>query len=131
MLSVDEARRRILAIVRARVPPGGRLDVEERLLFDALGQVLSEDVVAGAPVPPHDNAAMDGYAVIGADLRVSDGRPRVLEVLGESRAGAVPGIAVRPGAAVRITTGAPIPDGADTVVPFELTSETDGAVVDR
>jgi len=79
-------------------------------------------VRAAADVPPFANAAMDGFAVRAVDL------PGRLEIVGEVAAGASAWLEVRPGTAVRISTGAPLPPGADTVVPVERTSETDGRV---
>ena len=117
MVSVDEARERILA---AFVPlPAVRLPI-----VDALGLVLAEEIVADAPVPPFPNSAMDGFAVRAADTAgASVETPVRLRVLGEAPAGYAPTVAVEPGTAVRIMTGAPVPDGADAVVRFEETDE--------
>ena len=118
MISVEEARERILATVN-------RLDAEEKPLLEALGQVLSEDAVAGFAIPPLANTAMDGYAVVAASTAgASEARPVELRVTGELAAGYVYGGRVEPGTAVRIMTGAPIPPGADAVVPFEETDES-------
>ncbi len=87
-------------------------------LADALGRVLAEDVVSSEAIPPFLNSAMDGYAVRGADLATI---PASLRVTGERAAGAVGSEVVAAGTALRIMTGAPMPDGADTVVPVELT----------
>ncbi len=111
LLTVDEALERILA----RIAP---LDAAEVALPDALGCVLAEDAVADRDVPPLRNSAMDGYAVRGADVRREGAR---LRVVGQIAAGGMPDRAVRPGEAVRIMTGAPMPDGADTVVRVEDT----------
>ena len=110
-LSVDEALERILARVRP-------LDSERLDLMDAHGAALAEDVAADHDVPPFRNSAMDGYAVRGADVATAPAR---LAVVGEIAAGAVPTRDVRPGEAMRIMTGAPMPDGADTVVRVEDT----------
>lgn len=119
MISVEEARERILGFF-------ARLDVEEQPILDALGQVLSEDVVGRFDVPPWDNSAMDGYALRAADIeRASPGSPTTLEVIGTVAAGQMPSQCVRPRTAIRIMTGAPIPKGADAVVPFEDTDETE------
>ncbi len=124
MMSVEEARARILDVME--VLP--RVEVP---LLDALGLVLAEDVRAGLDIPPLANTGMDGYAVRSAD---TDGAtyetPRTLRVKGYLAAGTVFDGAVGPGEAVRIMTGAPIPDGADTVVPFEETDEYDWATRD-
>ncbi|MFN8507631.1 MAG: gephyrin-like molybdotransferase Glp [Dehalococcoidia bacterium] len=117
MISVEEARERILAFV-------ARLEPERRPVLEALGQVLAEEVVAPFDIPPLDNTAMDGYAVRAADtLGAGESSPRELRVIAELAAGAVPDMTVGPGEAVRIMTGAPMPAGADAVVPFEETDE--------
>ncbi len=117
MLSVDEARQRILAFF-------DRLPVERRPLLDGLGQVLAEDIVAPFDVPPLDNTAMDGYAVRAADTTgASESAPVELRVVADLAAGYVHDTAIGPGEAVRIMTGAPMPPGSDAVVPFEETDE--------
>lgn len=117
MISVEEARGRILQHFRALQP-------EERPLLDALGQVLAEDVVARFDIPPLANTAMDGYAVRAVDTDgAAASQPIELRVAGEVAAGYIYGGSVQPGSAVRIMTGAPIPNGADAVVPFEETDE--------
>jgi molybdenum cofactor synthesis domain-containing protein len=83
---------------------------------DARGLVLAQDVVATEPVPPFANTGMDGYAVRAADT------PGDLRVVGELPAGRAPTTPVGPGEAIRIMTGAPIPDGADAVVMVERTT---------
>ena len=117
MLTLDEALGRLLAHAR-------RTDGETVALADALGRVLVEPkVVATVDVPPFANSAMDGYAVRSTDT------PGRLQVVGESAAGArdVPDVGAR--SAVAIATGAPLPAGADAVVPIEQVDELDGAVV--
>ena len=118
VLSVEEALARILATVRV-------LEPERVGLLEAAGRVLAESVAADRDIPPLTNSAMDGYAVRGTDLAQTSVR---LRVVGEVAAGYVPEVAVEPGQAVRIMTGAPLPAGADTVVRFEDTrpSTTDG-----
>ena len=119
MLSVEEALERILA----HFAP---LSAERRPLLEALGQVLAEDAVALRDIPPLDNSGMDGYAVRAADVAAaSESAPVALDVIGSVAAGELPRQAVVPGAAVRIMTGAPVPPGADAVVPFEETDETE------
>ena len=116
MLSVDEALERLLAGI-------GLTDAERVPLADAFGRVPVEPALTSEhDVPPFANSAMDGYALRAADGDVA--RP----VIGESRAGGPPAPDVVPGAAVRIMTGAPIPDGADAVVPIEDAEERDGMV---
>jgi molybdopterin molybdotransferase len=98
-------------------------------LMDALGLVLAADVTSQVTLPAFPNAAMDGYAVVAADL---DGAtletPVLLPVVGEVLAGAQNLTSVSPGRAVRIMTGAPLPAGADAVVPVETTSGGHGQV---
>ena len=91
-------------------------------LADALGLVLAEPVIAREPVPPFANTAMDGYAVRAADTTgASEASPVTLRVVGELPAGHAPTAPVGPGEAIRIMTGAPIPDGADAIVMVERT----------
>ena len=117
MISVEDARERILAFFE-------RLEPEQTPVIEALGQVLAENVVAGFDIPPLDNTAMDGYAVRAADTDgASEGDPRTLTVIADLAAGYVLDTAVGEGEAVRIMTGAPIPPGADAIVPFEETDE--------
>ncbi|MFQ5861393.1 MAG: gephyrin-like molybdotransferase Glp [Dehalococcoidia bacterium] len=117
MLSVEEALERVLGLVHV-------LEPEEKPLLEAVGQVLAEDVTASFDVPPLTNSAMDGFAVRHADtVGASPTVPRLLQVVGQVAAGQLPQQEVAPGTAIRIMTGAPIPSGADTVVPFERTDE--------
>jgi len=119
MLSVEEAFQRIMA----SFSPLNSIEVP---LLDCLGQVLAEDIRSPLDLPPLSNSAMDGYAVRGADIQgASPESPRNLEVIGLVAAGQVSTQTVVAGAAVRIMTGAPIPAGADTVVPFEETDEVE------
>lgn len=118
MISVEDALKRILGAVVV-------LEAEERPLLAAAGQVLAEDIHAGYDVPPLDNSAMDGYAVRAGDLiGASPAKPCCLPVSGVAAAGSRPG-RLAPQAAMRIMTGAPVPEGADTVVMFEDTDETE------
>ena len=110
-LSVDEALERILARVRP-------LEPVPMALLDALGATLAEDAIADRDVPPFRNSAMDGYAVIAADVASA---PATLRVVGEIAAGGVPSRPIVRGEAMRIMTGAPLPDGADTIVRVEDT----------
>src|SRR5688572_7983964 len=113
MMSVEAALAHILA--RFQI-----LEPVDTPLLDALGQVMAEDVVAPFNVPPLDNSGMDGYAVQAASTDgASPERPVVLRVIGEIAAGSLPDLAVGPGTAIRIMTGAPVPPGADSIVPFE------------
>ena len=119
MLSVEDAMERILRHFHA-------LQTESKPLLDALGQTLAEDALANHDIPPLDNSAMDGYAIQAADVRgASADTPVTLSVVGSVAAGELPSRAVTPGTTVRIMTGAPVPQGADAIVPFEDTDETE------
>ncbi|MGH2695037.1 MAG: molybdopterin molybdotransferase MoeA, partial [Actinomycetota bacterium] len=125
MLTVEEARDRVLAAVHP-------LPVVDVLVKDALGLVLARDLAAPHPLPRFDNSAMDGYAVRGDDAgEASESSPAELEIVGEVRAGEAGDLKVLPGTAARIFTGAPVPPGADAVVPVEETEEFGGNVVVR
>lgn len=112
MLAVDEARERILA---AFAP----LPAEVVSVADAFGRVLAEDLSARVTQPPKNVSAMDGYAVNADDVATV---PAVLDVVGEVPAGSHHPTPVTAGQAVRIFTGAPLPDGADTIVMQENTT---------
>jgi molybdenum cofactor synthesis domain-containing protein len=119
----------VQAAVLAGVVP---LDPVELPIADALGMVLAAPVVAPDPVPPFANTAMDGYAVHAADT--ADATPEApvrLRVVGDLPAGHAPTVAVGRGEAIRIMTGAPMPEGADAVVMVELTARDgdDGVLV--
>src|SRR3954463_4049513 len=94
-----------------------------RAVDAALVCVLAERVVAGEAVPPFANTAMDGYAVRAADTATV---PVELDVVGTLAAGAAPSTAVGAGQALRIMPGAPVPDGADAIVPVEVTAALEG-----
>jgi len=116
-LTVQEALTAVLAGVSV-------LSAERVPLLDGLGRVLAEDVVAQDSLPPFANSSMDGYALIAADLAGASAQsPATLRVVGDVAAGALPDVNVQPGTAVRIMTGAPVPPGADAVVPVEDTNE--------
>ncbi len=108
-----------LRIVLQKVKP---LSTERVFIYDSVGRYLAEDIPADTDKPLFDNSAMDGYAVIYEDIReASEKNPALLEVVGEFSAGTEENIKVERGKAVKIFTGAPIPEGADTVVPVEYT----------
>jgi molybdopterin molybdotransferase len=110
--------------VLGRVKP---LPAFDQPLMETVGLVLCEDVVSGVSLPGFDNSAMDGYAVQAGDLAgASEQNAITLPVVGEFRAGRSEPIVVTPGTSVRIMTGAPMPRGADSVVPVEW---TDGGTV--
>jgi molybdopterin molybdotransferase len=94
------------------------LPTEKIFLWNTLDRVLAEDIKADTDKPPFDNSAMDGYAVRSEDISEVPAR---LRLVGEAPAGGDADIRVEKGTAVRIFTGAPIPEGADTVVPVEFT----------
>jgi len=120
MLRLEDALARVLDGVRP-------LPAETVAVEDAQGQVLAAPVMATTSLPPWDNSAMDGFAVRSADVAgASHDSPVRLRVLGEVAAGHVPTCDVEPGTAVRITTGAMMPPGADTVVPVEDTDVPGG-----
>lgn len=115
MRSVDEHRR----IALEAVSP---LEPITLPLLDAAGCVLAEDVTAAWPLPSFDNSSMDGYAVLAADVATASAEsPVELAVVDDVPAGYRATERVSPGRAIRIMTGAPLPDGADAVVPVEAT----------
>jgi len=115
MDSVDAYLAEILAAIRPLAP-------RELSLDDADGGMLAEDIAAQWPLPPFDNSSMDGYAVRAADIAAATvGAPVTLPVTGEVTAGDTRELELVPGSCLRIMTGAPVPDGADAVVPVELT----------
>ena len=120
MIDLEDAQRTVLEAC----PP---LAAVTTPATDALGLVLAEDVVAGEDVPPFPNSAVDGYAVLSADLADP---PAELRVVGETAAGAPPfDRTVRRGEAVRVMTGAPLPPGVDAVAMVEDSEEVDGGLV--
>ncbi|MFJ3171551.1 gephyrin-like molybdotransferase Glp [Streptomyces roseus] len=113
--SVDEHLADVLAAIRP-------LEPIELQLLDAQGCVLVEDVTVPVALPPFDNSSMDGYAVRTADVQgASEEFPAVLTVIGDVAAGSAELPTVGPGQAARIMTGAPLPPGAEAVVPVEWT----------
>jgi molybdopterin molybdotransferase len=113
--SVAEHQQAVLDALRP-LPP------YEQPLLDALGLVAAEDVYAAIALPSFDNSAMDGYAVVSGDVATAtEERPVHLPVVGEIGAGRARILAMSPGTAVKIMTGAPVPAGADAVVPYEWT----------
>lgn len=117
MISVTEAIQTVVSQTSA-------LPEETIQLSDALGRILAEDVVADTDLPPFDRAQMDGYAVRAEDVEKT---PAKLRVVGESAAGAGWHREMKAGEAVRIMTGAPVPQGADSVQQVELSREANGA----
>ncbi|RPJ54750.1 MAG: molybdopterin molybdenumtransferase MoeA [Dehalococcoidia bacterium] len=113
MISIDDA----LAIIQREVQPLPPIMIP---FHAALGLVLAEDVFADEPMPPFAASRVDGFAVMAAD------GPGPRRLVGDQAAGYMAGIRVEPGAAARITTGAPVPPGADAVVMVEQTEEKGG-----
>ena len=120
-IGFDEARAIIGHIAQAH-----RLPSERVALPRAHGRVLAQDLVASMPLPPFDNSAMDGYALRHADLH--DAGVTGLRLIGEQFAGRMLDLAVGAGECVRITTGAAIPSGADTVVIKEAVRIDEGRI---
>ena len=115
MLNIEEALKAILDHATPLAPVAMPLD-------EAAGLVLAEDVMARGNVPPFANSAMDGFSVIAGDIQqASETSPVRLRILEDVPAGSVATQPVCPGTAIRIMTGAPLPDGADTVVHVEVT----------
>jgi molybdopterin molybdotransferase len=119
VISLAEAQERVMSGIET-------LPSRSVAVADSLGLVLAADVVATEAIPPFANTAMDGYAVRAADTAgASDAAPVVLRVVGELPAGRAPTIAVGAREAIRIMTGAPMPDGADAIVMVEHTARID------
>jgi len=117
MLSVEEALESILSRISV-------LGIERVDVMASLGRVLAEPIVSRREIPPWANSSMDGYAVRSEDSRAG----ATLSVVGRVEAGALPSGSVGRGEAMRIFTGAPLPPGADTVVPQEDVEATNGSV---
>ena len=119
---VAEAQEIVLDCVRL-------IDVERVDLLSALHRVIAEDVIAPRFIPPHDNSAMDGYAVMHHDVaEATPERPAILQVVEVLPAGKLPQHQVQPGQVIKIMTGAALPVGADTVVQVEHTNGSDTTV---
>src|SRR4051794_31336445 len=114
MIPVEEAQERVLAEVEF-------IGTEQVAFTEAHGRVLREDVHARFDVPHGDNTAMDGYAVRADDIAPSVNAPVTLRVIENLPAGTVATKRVEPGTAIRIMTGALMPEGADTVAHVEIT----------
>jgi molybdopterin molybdotransferase len=122
MISVEEALKTILEGIHP-------LGCEKFPILSSLNCVIGEDIVSGRAIPPLANSAMDGYAVISADTAFAGkGKPAVLDVLEDVPAGRVATQPIRKGQAIRIMTGAPLPEGADSVVRVEDTEAEQGRV---
>lgn len=116
LLNVDEALKQILATIKP-------LENETVELSAALGRVIAEDVVADSNLPPFSNSSMDGFAVQASDIaQASEQMPVSLQVVMDIPAGSMPSGPIQQGEAARIMTGAPLPEGADAVIPVENTN---------
>lgn len=116
--TIDTVEQHLDRVLRDLEP----LPVFPQPLMDTLGLACAEDVTATVALPSFDNSAMDGYAVLRADVATATGEnPVHLPVVGEIGAGNAQLLALSPGTAVKIMTGAPVPAGADAVVPYEWT----------
>ena len=121
--------REAMELLVSRVSPVGTEEVD---LEKCAGRVLAEDITAGENVPSFDRSPYDGYAFLAADTEgASEEHPVTLRVLENIRAGQMPSQKVVPGTAIRLMTGAPVPDGADAVCKYEDTSFTDSTVTLR
>ena len=119
MVTVEEALDKILSRIRPLGP-------ERVSILEALGRVMAEDIYANRDIPPFNNSAMDGYAVRSGDIQdASSSHPVRLEVIEELPAGYMSKKKLTNGQAIRIMTGAPVPEEADTVVPVEDTKRED------
>ena len=122
LMSVDAAQAQVLAAISRAMP------TEEIATADAFERILAAAVISRTALPPWDNSAMDGYAVQSADTAAAtESAPIRLTVIGEARAGALASVQLRPGTAIRIATGAPLPTAADAVVAVEETTPLDAA----
>src|SRR5690349_24287694 len=115
MISADQALEIVLANVAA-------LGVERVPILEALSRVLAEEIRSPRDIPGFDNSAMDGFAVRSADVSsASESNPVKLHVIETIAAGKMPNAPVVAGTASRIMTGAPLPSGADAIIPVEQT----------
>ena len=122
MISLEEAQRQVWGSVAP-------LDTEQVDLMESVGRVLAQTVRAPHDLPPFDNSAMDGYALRAEDTQpATPDAPVRLRIVGESAAGKGYRAPLRSGEAVVISTGAPIPAGADAVLPLEQAQAQDGAL---
>ncbi|MAO88983.1 MAG: molybdopterin molybdenumtransferase MoeA, partial [Dehalococcoidia bacterium] len=117
MIDVEDALSKILAVFRP-------LSIQETSILETNGMVLAEDIISEIDIPPLDNSAMDGYAVKYENVEnASSKTPKKLKVVGTTAAGELPYSTLLNNESIRIMTGAPIPTGANAVVPFEKTSD--------
>jgi molybdopterin molybdotransferase len=125
MLEEIEVERALRIVLESASPLAG----ERHPILDCLGYVLAEDVPADMDIPPFDNSAMDGYALVASDTSSgSQESPVRLQVVADLPAGYAPTTVVRSGEAVRIMTGAPMPTGTDAVARSEITIRGENTV---
>jgi len=123
MVTVDEALDKILSHIYS-------LGFEKVSLLDAMGRVIAEDIYAHRDIPPLDNSAMDGYALKFEDVqKASPDHPVRLDVIEDLPAGFISKKKIERGKSIRIMTGAPIPKGADAVIPVEETKKDNASVL--
>jgi molybdopterin molybdotransferase len=119
MITVEEALDKVLSHIQP-------LGSEKVSILEALGRVMAEDIYANRDIPPFNNSGMDGYAVRSEDIQnASSSHPVRLEVIEDLPAGFISKKNLKKGQAIRIMTGAPVPEEADTVVPVEDTKKED------
>jgi molybdopterin molybdotransferase len=123
MITVEEALQKVLSHIEP-------LGSEKVSILKAVGRVMAEDIDANRDIPPFDNSGMDGYAVRSEDIQnAASNRPVRLEVIEDLPAGFISKKGLEEGKAIRIMTGAPIPEVADTIVPVEDTRQEERFVV--
>lgn len=121
-ISYTDGREQLLQVVSS-------VGLEKILLKDCSGRILGQDVIAKENIPPFDRSPYDGYAFRSEDVQnAAKNHPITLKILEEIAAGSIPHFKVTEGCAVKILTGAPIPEGADAVVMFEMTEFTEDTV---
>ena len=124
MLNVEEAKKQILEVFYP-------LELVDLPILESLNLVLGQDIVSTLNIPPLDNSAMDGYAVISSDLDcLKLNNPIYLRVIGQIAAGQFSRLTVTQGTTVRIMTGAMLPEGANAIIPFEETTESDSKPIE-
>lgn len=122
LLSADEAQSSILREFT-------RLETETVSLSEARGRVLASDVSSSLDIPPFANSSMDGFAIVSSDTAEASSENRArLRVSSHIAAGSSDEVTISPGVCARIMTGAPVPNGADAVIPFEEVADSGGVI---
>jgi putative molybdopterin biosynthesis protein len=125
LLTIEEALDKVFSYLKSIKP----LSIEKVKVLNALGRILAEDIYANIDLPPFDRSTVDGYAVIAESLYgAEEDKPIKLKIVGESIVGKIPKNKVDLGEAIEISTGAPIPRGANSVVMVEHTKKIDNQV---